>query len=392
MTVQNKTFVCVVESLFQLLGALGLADSLTPDSGIDLIISSRVHNADEVKRIIGKLELFDNIYLTNGYYIECRTQGIDFIIDFFSTKDHGEDYFNRICPDLEKKKYDVLLCSGVTRLTIDIKRFCVRDGESWFFDDGTGSHNGEVFTAFLFFDTGVLSRHRKINKSILRKRIASFLLKPFAKFARCEYRMTSLWLFSPNQIDLTNYSDRIVIRSLSCGVVESFFDRILTKEERNAYANCKCIYLTLPEDISLKARQQEIDLCRFLFSSIGDDFAIRLHPRRTINDFSSMGMNVLNSEPPWEALIMAGDISENTVLMAVGSTAQISPWMLKKEQPYIVMLHKLIDCGARYSALELTAKSYRDSYTMKERVIIPASIDELMKAVVPLCRGCDSAD
>lgn len=378
----TRRAICVVETPFQVLGAICLAVQLkkSGDYRFDILLSSRIPQAGELVGRLRREAVFENVFITNGYYIERRSPGVDFIREAVLAHDHGRSLFEVICPYLIGQHYDILLCSGVTRLTLDVKRFLVRDGASWFFDDGTGSHTGEVFTAFLFFDKRILVKGRRESLKNRVKEVAKKLFYPTAIALQCKYDIEELWLFAPTKLDVSNYRSWVSIKEIQLDLPLGLLERIFHDAPLDAYIDTKYIYLTLPDDVAESAKKTELELCRIMSSSFGADFAIRLHPRRASADFPVNSFNILPRTVLWEMAVLTGAVSNDTVLIAAGSTAQLTPCQLKRCFPPLVLAYRLFEKdGLQVSAFESVASTLLDKYSQNGGVFVPESLDELRR-------------
>lgn len=117
-----------------------------------------------------------------------------------------------------------------------------------------------------------------------------------------------------------------------------------------------------------------------------NDLIYKPHPRD--KSIKSTGRKYYKYQSlPLESIALNTDFN-NKVLLGVTSTAIVSPKMLFEDEPYIVLLYKLVK--TTYSDMELIESVFqaiREVYKSKSKFFIPESEDELIKIIDELTTG-----
>lgn len=109
------------------------------------------------------------------------------------------------------------------------------------------------------------------------------------------------------------------------------------------------------------------------------DFILKQHPRNTE---TYEGILVYQySYIPWEVICMNCDLS-NHVLIAVNSNACFSPKFMLNSEPKIIFLYKLFFQEKEYRDTEKLVTLLWKTYSNKERIMIPSTIEELKEILL----------
>ena len=112
------------------------------------------------------------------------------------------------------------------------------------------------------------------------------------------------------------------------------------------------------------------------------NFILKQHPRNTE---TYEGILVYQySYIPWEVICMNCDLS-NHVLIAVNSNACFSPKFMLNSEPKIIFLYKLFFQEKEYKDTEKLVTLLWKTYSNKERIMIPSTIEELKEILL----GCE---
>ena len=110
-----------------------------------------------------------------------------------------------------------------------------------------------------------------------------------------------------------------------------------------------------------------------------DNTIIKKHPRNTRPDLTGFHYYE-NYQVPFETLCMNKEM-QDIVLVSIGSTAAVTPKLLLEEEPYVIMLYKILE-GKRISKdfdqFFLYIKNY---YSDSERFLIPENFEELEESI-----------
>lgn len=109
---------------------------------------------------------------------------------------------------------------------------------------------------------------------------------------------------------------------------------------------------------------------------------IKLHPRTNTQEYDSDYLK-FNSTIPFEIALLNEKI-DNKILMSVFSSACIMPKIMFDEEPFVILLYKLIDVSDETAInsdiIDLVYK-VKESYKNPERFVIPETFEELTQII-----------
>ncbi len=379
--IKHKNILCMADTPFQLMSLMCIFSD--PDNKsferCDLIIDPRFSKAHEVANRLRETRLFSGIYCSDKCYPEHdnkTTRAI--LLDCVKLEKDVPVRLYGSYPEIKGRQYDVLLTSYPTLKAFDSKRCAVRGGETVFFDDGSGSHNGNVFKSFCIMDNvGEESLALDVKecsfKQLIKRVVRPFLGNVFKMGVR------RILLFSPTEDDRSRYSNLFVEEIKINSRLDDLKKVLASGEDSSDSFNLpQMIFLTLPGGIDKMLLEQEKELVRCLSTRYPKSLCIKLHPRRSSVDYENLEVDFLPEDDLWEALILSGKIDEETILIGYGSTAQITPHQLCGIEPTVVYLNRILKkTQPEYYAVEKSKQLLLKSYSNKERIFTPQTIDDL---------------
>ena len=132
-------------------------------------------------------------------------------------------------------------------------------------------------------------------------------------------------------------------------------------------------------DEGIAVIEELYSICENVFGK--DNVIYKKHPR----DRVSKAKNVLNDNSiPFELLCLNNNFSDK-VLISSQSTALLSPNLFFNQEPYIILLYKLLEPYEKNSSfIEKCVEYLKLCYTKPERIIVPESKEELNKSLAEL--------
>ncbi len=381
----GKRVICIADTPFQFLALLCIFSGLQQREceRCDLFVYPRSKQVEEIGMRIEQAGLFDSVMFAKRVLEPKEHMGASLMTESLFGSSRARQRLHDIAPELETAPpYDVVLCSFVDEITYLIKRFCAPDGYTVFFDDGSGSHNGNVFKSFFCLDD-VLS-HRSVRMGVSER--AKSIFKPFARFIvgrRVSYNIKALCLFSPSAEEEQLYNDDIAIAQIGVPDDTAFLvDLVSPNLNAEVYSKSKAIYLTLSGTKNDPSLMQEVEAVRELAAALGDSLVIRPHPLCESNAFADLGVTVAPVCDIWELLLFTGAIREDMYLIAYGSSAQLHPKTLCDLEPSLIFLHKALSLGYSTSSIDQTVDELRRRYRDKSKVIVPVTMAECVKTII----------
>lgn len=127
-----------------------------------------------------------------------------------------------------------------------------------------------------------------------------------------------------------------------------------------------------------------IKLVDFISTKLTPPFRlnIKLHPRTDENRFGNK-VNILQTRVPFE-LIVANNEVKDKILISVFSSACLNPKIMFDEEPYVILLYKLIDLSMLRNLNERSFNlvyKVKESYKAKNKFFIPETFEELSEII-----------
>lgn len=170
-------------------------------------------------------------------------------------------------------------------------------------------------------------------------------------------------------------------------VLESLFPA----DASELYSNHQIIYLTQPiestnVELVRQAHMIERTIETKLEERFSDNVLVRPHPRQFDKDYGALTVD--KRRLSWE-LSCSIKTSENSLLIALFSTAQIIPKILYNKEPYLMFLYKMFpeNLAGTYNEIENSILRLKSVYFQKERILIPESVSEMESMISQIICG-----
>jgi hypothetical protein len=127
-----------------------------------------------------------------------------------------------------------------------------------------------------------------------------------------------------------------------------------------------------------------LKLVDFISTKLGPKFQlnIKLHPRTNKNIFENK-VNVMQTRVPFEFVVMNNEVKDK-ILISVFSSACLNPKIMFDEEPYVILLYKIIDLPRLWNLNERNfnlAYKVKESYKAKNKFFIPETFEELSEII-----------
>lgn len=260
---------------------------------------------------------------------------------------------------------------------------CNRDVKMVFFEDGSGTYDGNVFTigAFdAFFGEPPHGAVAPAGASALKRRVKGLLYG-----RRCDLDIAQVWVKRP---DLLAWESPWPVMRFS-------LDAVLDVEGACALAPrleplgagaANIIILEPPRGTSSIVSAGPVDAVMSALGEVGLPFMRRAHPSSVrIPSLPECATDV--SGGSWE-LICHRNSLEDAVLVSMGSSSMLSPLVECGKRPHLVFLHRMLPCDTSMNLaqqekfMSVAARAYGD--VARERLHAPETLDEAVSLVTAL--------
>lgn len=324
----------------------------------DILIDKVFKNANVIGDRLVKERIVNNVYYAEHIKELSKRSKLKCLTDLIMSNFHEEtlEY-----PDELKKEnqYDIIWVGDDNPLGL-ILYGKNRNAKIFWYDDGTSSYSKppEAF-----------------NHTAIYSSVASLL-----KLGGYQYSSNLIYLNNPEIIQYSGYSVSQLPKYTSDNRAIEILNYVFSyRKEYSLLDKYKTIILT--QVLPSSAEYEGIDTEK-LFSGTYIDLSlplIRKHPRDTMeyqNCMIDSGSNM------WEMECL-NSITDEHILIACCSTAQLTPKMLAGKEPYIYFLHHLLlgKNSTVKDGFDKLVNSFKDMYFNKDKIIIPDSIDAFKESI-----------
>lgn len=382
----SESVICVAETPFQLLSISAfimqrLQEEEADSFEADLLIRENFSAVSLVNEIAVSLNLFRRIvrvefseplsdHAIRQYYLETVFRS--------NKRKKLLESATGIC---STKKYSGLICTTVSALTRDVKKYYVkRDGFTILCDDGAGSHTGTLYDSNLMVDDILSLRQSCKSRIPAMKNMAKSFIQMLAP-ATWHYNVVGIALAHAGRYERSVYASDIPIISIDRGMTDVLEEMSACplKDGRDTYTSNRVVFLSLPGDLPASTLESERDLMLLAGDVWPTDVVVRQHPRRERLERCQSCFEVDDGTSIWEILVSNSIINQNHILIGFPSTAFFAPKNLLGVEPRIVLLHKLIDTGYPLQPYERITQMLLSSYERDERIAVPQTVSQLVQ-------------
>lgn len=369
---KGRHIICTCETPFQMLGLLCMfGDTANRDfERCDLLVNPLSRQIVNAAMRASAEKVFTSVVYCDEPMPAPRHLGIEAL---FARRRMKEGFW-RSFPSVSGCEYDLLLCASVTCFTLSAKLCCVPNGETYYYDDGSGSHNGNVFRLFACQDNVLMHDPSSMKLSDSLKHLMKCTIRQMPQFD-IRYNISELHVFNPTVEESSLYKD-IDLIEISVPDDIGLLRRVLSpKADMGLYQQIECIFFTLSNVAPKDVKEVEISIAKRLVDECGDHIVIRVHPGRDAAEFACCGDAVFQVDDSWEVLLLSGAISEDVFLVGYGSSCMTHPKQLCGFEPRVSFLYKMM--GDSSSTMSITSSMLRLRYRNPEKVTTPIDYDEL---------------
>lgn len=386
--VRDKRVLCIADTPFQVLALMCLFSDPhnRTFSKCDIAVVPKFDFAEELCVRLHSTRLFDSTHCAerNPYLQMERHLALRLIREMYDSNSHAKARFFGAFPRLAGRQYDTLAISGPGLSGHDAKTLLLdSDGKTILFDDGAGSHNGNLFKSFSLLDD--IYDLNKVEHSVADgwKSRAKVLARPFLQ-KQLGFNVKEIALFNPSKSEESAFKD-VPVSTIERPDDSSALHYVLCPDSASDdYKGFSIVYLTLPNQGGVDAAvlDAELDLIRELIEEFGNAVAVRPHPRRSVSSLYEFKDHLVSAIDSWEVLLFEGAIRESTILLAYGSTALESPKRLCGLEPPVIFLNRLLPKQEPlYSSAEQSRVGMQRTYVKTHDITAPTTVTALIDQI-----------
>ena len=296
----------------------------------DVLVYGQFSDAKSLASVYAQTNRFSTIYI-------CEPQSCVDFKDLFLWQLSVCVGKNRLhLQGLPENSYDYYAIACPTPATFDILRTLRKKNpnvKTVFYEDGTGAYNGNIFRQPFYFD----KPPDKSLRAVTYVRIIQSLFSIFPN-KKILYSPSKLCLKRPEllQYQLTIPCAKIPIDPEAIQSLK----RVLPPVNNVLPKKQKIIFLDVPRTARENTGANIIDHMIEIAQQLNTPCLLRTHPRSTFaSSYSEKCIDF--STGSWELICQTPNI-DNAILISVGSSAQLAPFIETGKKPFLVFLHRLV--------------------------------------------------
>ena len=368
---QKKVSVFRCESIYQLLNAIVIKQTLLEDTEADLILT-KATNFDTVYSSLKEAKIFRNVVIsedTPQTYLDWRgmskseqkkiyTEPEKYILPIDVSGNYS-DYYIAVADEYNKIFYYYLLKQGL-RPKIHI------------FEDGMNSYilNNVALCKNDFI------QHSFYGEFSFDKNIVEHLV--YQPSCVVEQDPQIIYTVIPK---IDGLDTKIKLK------LENIFGRFQLPDEK---------YIFMEEAFLIDGiASTDMELLEQIAEIVGkNNIIVKLHPRNTVDRFSPRGFKIMEQTTvPWEVVLLNSNVSQK-VFLTISSTAALSAGISFNKEFTSIYMYKIMTLGTN---IHVRQKKFKDffqlikNFSNKKRlqVMVPNSLEELKEELIYLERGIE---
>ena len=337
---------------------------------MDIYICNKFHGAREVAEQLKNTGIAENVYFVENIDYDS-IGGIRKQISILSGLVFPGSTIKHYVAgkiELSEKKYEYIVSSGYLNFNIIFNTYFKKKNQNLkiiFLDDGMESYleknTKDIYSAIYT----TVSRMLKIGGAVMDVEklfvYAPQLVKNPKRYESIEV-LPSLSEGTKEFFELMNYIFKFDVKKVGQKTRVIYFDQLSNGDFNNEE------YIELQKEI-LDIFGRHCDM---------SEWSIKMHPRARL-DLYDKKCQKLTSRIPWE-LFCQQYVDDDSVLIAISSTACFTPKIIYDMEPTVILLEKLFDNDTN-RGVSGYFESVRGIYKDKSKVFIPESIEELQEIV-----------
>lgn len=361
MNFKKNCFFCTTP--FQVLTSIILAKNLVEKS--DIYIANKFPGVSKCVERLKSEDIFDKISIIYEENQQHRKSKYKFVMWFRIV----EDYLN-VDQIAEKilifgQDYNKMYTSSTAYTSRMVQLYFTK-------------HNTEV--EIIYYDDGAGSYY---DERVYTPRWGDRVIRRFLFGKKAERYYDKKLLYSPELYRMINGVNRLE----SIVKIPEFFNRIQNiyllnrvfdfTESDVIKQNCILLDGMKDESFSVQEKNKLLSIYEQIIRSLGtENLIIKQHPRDKEGRCEKY-LYYENMEVPFECLCMNSNM-DNKMLVTVSSTAIITPKVLLNQEPYVILLYKLVNekIGNKQKEDHFFRRC-KELYVRQERFVIPNDLDEL---------------
>lgn len=358
-------FASVCWTPFQIINVMNYKFNFASDEKMDIYVCDKFKDA---KAIVAQLKRCS--WVENAYFVEnidydrlARLKRHQTILrDLILTK----RIINKSVEgkyDVDQKKYDYIVSSGYLNFNVLFTTYLKKKNSEmncFFLDDGMESY---------------LEKNTKDTYSKLYKTISSL-----TKIGGAAMKVDRLYVYAPELVAKRERYEKVLkLPSLteSSKLFEDALKFVFQYESENIGSEIKVIYFDqlstgdFNDDLLIEKQKKVLDVLEKKWDV--SQWGIKLHPRSRLKLYSDES-HMLTSNIPWE-LFCNSVVKKDTILIAISSTACITPKMIYDQEPVVIFLEKIFINDEERKVSDYFEK-VKNLYKEENRFFIPKSLQE----------------
>ena len=369
----------------QLFGAIQVRNQLLSEHAVpaDLFLYDEFKGARDAAETLRNSKLFDRVFLVPEDFPTGSLPMVREYLRLIFLEGSCRKKFNDVFP-VGEAAYSEFFCAN-PRNIIFLKWFAAQDDSHVnLLYEGMGSYAGTIMGYFTIKNSTVAPQFRsKLKKQVLKQDLKGVL----------ECLDTRGFFFDPVRMFVIDDLPELHEMYPGMEIVPMIIDPgLLTKMggyfsivNPELYSANKVFFLGTHDNVVPSAVQ--FDLAAAAARALGCTVVFRAHPKNPSVSQVDEGIVLDETGNLWELVCFDGMLDQDAVLIGFASTAQFQPKQLLGQEPLIISLQLLMEPSIIRDRLDLAARLVERTYSNKQRMFIPSTVEEYEEALAAIRAG-----
>lgn len=364
-------FAGVCWTPFQIMNTLNYKYNFAPDKKLDIYICNKFHGAREIAQKLAQCRECENVYFVENIDYD-NLQGIKKQLSILSGLVFPRHIINKYVTgqfDIDSKKYEYVISSGYLNFNVIFTTYLQKkypETKCFFLDDGMESY---------------LDKNTEDSYSSVYSKISHMF-----GIGGAAMEVEKLYVYLPELVAAKGKYRKIYkLPSIADPILKQRLKEIFQYDTVHREKKYKVIYFDqlstgdFHDENLLKIQEQVLQIINKKWDA--SHWMIKMHPR-AVHDLYPNKSHKLVSLLPWE--LFCDDLVDNdTVLIAISSTACLTPKMIYGKEPKVFLLEKIFINDTERKVGDFFGR-VKATYQSEDSFFVPESLEEFWNDIMNL--------
>lgn len=364
-------FAGVCWTPFQIMNTLNYKYNFAADEKMDIYICNKFYGARKIAEKLAESEEFENVYFVENIDYDSL-HGLKKHLSILSGIVFPRNIINKYVMgnfDIDSKKYEYIVSSGYLNFNVIFTTYLQKkypETKCFFLDDGMESY---------------LDKNTEDSYSALYSKVSHLF-----SVGGAVMNVEKLYVYMPELVAAKEkYSGIYKLPSIDDLNLKRYLRDIFQYHTLRMKKKCKVIYFDqlstgdFHDETLLKLQEKVLQIISEKWDA--SQWMIKMHPRSVLDLYPKKSHKLITTLP-WE-LFCDDLVDENTILIAISSTACITPKMIYGKEPKVFLLEKIFINDTERKVCDFFRR-VRVAYKSDNSFFIPESMEEFQNNITSL--------